>query len=296
MKKLRVPASTANVGSGFDSIGIALALYNHVEFEACDRVLVESVDDIPKGNDNLIVSTIAHTFAHAGRPFKGVHLIQENNVPMSRGLGSSSTCIASGVTIADELMGNILSLSDKLDIAALIEGHPDNVAPALLGGFVAAVIDNGHVTYHQKPLSRDELCFIVVVPDFPVSTHEAREALPKSFPMGDAVFNLSRSSLCTAAFLTGNYNLLKVATKDRLHQRYRLQLIHGGEAIMERMLGLGAFSATVSGAGPSLLAIVPAADNAIYTGLVGYIAREFPAYRVLRLYADNRGVAMMEDA
>ncbi|MPM17693.1 Homoserine kinase [bioreactor metagenome] len=296
MKKLRVPASTANVGSGFDSIGIALALYNHVEFEACDQLQIESVDEIPKGKDNLIVSTIAYTFEQAGRPFKGVHLIQENNVPMSRGLGSSSTCIAAGVTIADELMGNILSLSDKVDIAALIEGHPDNVAPALLGGFVAAVIDNGHVTYHQKPLSRDELCFIVVVPDFCVSTHDAREALPKTFPMADAVFNLSRSSLCTAAFLTGNYDLLRVATKDRLHQKYRLQLIRGGEEIMDRMLQLGAFSATVSGAGPSLLAIVPATDNAIYTGLVGYIAREFPAYRVLRLYADNRGVTVMENA
>ena len=295
MEKLRVPASTANVGSGFDSIGIALALHNYVEFEECDHIVIESVDDIPKGDSNLIVSTIADTYERVGRPFKGVHLIQENNVPMSRGLGSSSTCIAAGVTIADYMMGGILSLNDKVDIAALIEGHPDNVAPALMGGFVAAVMDNGHVIYQQKALSRDELCFIAVVPNFMVSTHDAREALPKTYTLGDSVYNLSRSSLCTAAFLTGNYDLLKVATKDKLHQQYRLQLVKGGEEIMAQMLKLGAFSATVSGAGPTLLAIVPADDNSVHTGLVGFIAREYPEYRVLRLYADNKGVVLMKD-
>ncbi len=293
MKRLRIPASSANVGSGFDSIGIALALYNYVDFEEREGILVESLDDIPKGSDNLIVSTIEHTYNHAGIKFNGVHIIQENNVPIARGLGSSSTCIAAGVTIANEMMGGVLSLHDRVKIAADIEGHPDNVAPALLGGFVAAVMDGGDIIYQHKELKRDELEFVAVVPNFKVSTKEAREALPKSYSMADAVYNLSRSSLCTAAFLTGNYELLKVATKDKIHQEYRLKLVKGGKEIMNHMLSLGAFSATVSGAGPTLMAIVPAHDDSIHTGMVGYIAREYPEYRVLRLNADNNGAKVL---
>ena len=150
MYKLRAPASSANMGSGFDSIGIALSLYNYVTFEESDRIVVECEDDVPRDSSNLIVDTVRRAYAEAGATFRGLHIIQENNVPMVRGLGSSSTCIAAGVSIAGKLMGDNLSLHDKVTLAAMIEGHPDNVAPALLGGFVAAALDHGEVYYQRK--------------------------------------------------------------------------------------------------------------------------------------------------
>ena len=273
MYKLRAPASSANIGSGFDSIGIALNLYNYVTFEESDEILVECEDEVPKDGTNLIVDTVRKVYAQAGRTFRGLHVIQENHVPMVRGLGSSSTCIAAGVSIAGKLMGDNLSLHDKVTLAAMIEGHPDNVAPALLGGFVAAALDHGEVYYQRKELDHDRIGFVAVVPDFKVSTEKARAALPRELPLQDAVYNLSRSALLTAAFLTENYGLLRIATKDRLHQRYRLQLVTGGEEIMRRLLELGAYSSTVSGAGPTLLAAVPAGDKVVYEGISHFVSQ-----------------------
>ncbi len=293
MYKLRVPASSANIGSGFDSIGIALDLYNYVTFEEDDKILVECEDDVPRDGTNLIVDTVRKVYAQAGRSFCGLHVIQENHVPMVRGLGSSSTCIAAGVSIAGKLMGDNLSLHDKVTLAAMIEGHPDNVAPALLGGFVAAALDHGEVYYQRKELDHDRIGFVAVVPDFKVSTEKARAALPRELPLQDAVYNLSRSALLTAAFLTENYGLLRIATKDRLHQRYRLQLVKGGEEIMRRLLELGAYSSTVSGAGPTILAAVPAGDKVVYEGILNFVRETYPSYEVLRLQADNAGLVIV---
>ena len=293
MYKLRAPASSANIGSGFDSIGIALNLYNYVTFEEADEILVECEDEVPKDGTNLIVDTVRKVYAQAGRTFRGLHVIQENHVPMVRGLGSSSTCIAAGVSIAGKLMGDNLSLHDKVTLAAMIEGHPDNVAPALLGGFVAAALDHGEVYYQRKELDHDRIGFVAVVPDFKVSTEKARAALPRELPLQDAVYNLSRSALLTAAFLTENYGLLRIATKDRLHQRYRLQLVTGGEEILRKLLELGAYSSTVSGAGPTLLAAVPAGDKVVYEGISHFVSQAYPTYQVLRLQADNAGLVIV---
>ncbi|MBQ6059022.1 MAG: homoserine kinase [Clostridia bacterium] len=293
MYKLRVPGSSANVGSGFDSIGIAMNLYNYVTFEESDTITVECEDDVPKDSSNLIVSTVRRAYAEAGRPFHGLHIIQENNVPMVRGLGSSSTCIAAGVSIAGKLMGDNLSLHDKVTLAAMIEGHPDNVAPALLGGFVAAALDHGEVYYQRKELDHDRIGFVAVVPDFKVCTEEARAALPKQLSLEDAVYNLSRSSLLTAAFLTENYGLLRIATKDRLHQRYRLMLVRGGEEILRKMMEFGAYCSTVSGAGPTMLAAVPAADKVVFEGISAFISEKYPTYQVRRLQADNAGLVIV---
>ena len=295
MQKLRVPATSANMGSGFDSIGVALNLYNYVTFEEGDRVLVECDDDVPKDETNLIIDSVKKAYAHAGQTFRGLHIIQENHVPLQRGLGSSSTCISAGVAIAGKLMGDIFSLHDMVTLAAQLEGHPDNVAPALLGGYVAAVLDHGEVYYQRKELDHDRIGFIAVVPDFMVSTAEARAALPKELSMSDAVYNLSRSSLLTAAFLTENYGLLRVATKDRLHQHHRLKLVRGGEEIMRKMLECGAYSSTVSGAGPTILGTVPGngGDKVMFDGIESFIAEHYPTYQILRLQADNAGLVII---
>ncbi|NLT58061.1 MAG: homoserine kinase [Clostridiales bacterium] len=295
MFKLRVPATSANLGSGFDSIGVALSLYNYVTFEESDRVLVECDDDVPKDEHNLIIDSAKRAYAQAGRPFYGLHIIQENYVPLQRGLGSSSTCISAGVAIASALMGDVFSLHDKVTLAAMIEGHPDNVAPATLGGYVAAVLDHGEVYYQRKELDHDRIAFVAVVPDFRVCTEEARAALPKQLLLADAVYNLSRSSLLTAAFLTENYGLLRIAAKDRLHQQHRLKLVAGGEEIMRTMLDCGAYSATVSGAGPTLLATVPGGSggNGIYEGILAHVQQHYPNYEVIRLQADNAGLVVI---
>ena len=294
MKTLRVPATTANLGSGFDSIGIALSLYNYVTYEASDRIIVDCSDDVPLDENNLIIRCIAQAFKYAGRAFNGVHIIQENNVPLARGLGSSSTCVTAGVAIANDLMGGVFSKQDMVTLAASIEGHPDNVAPAILGGFVAAVIDQGEVHYIRKELNRDSVAFVAVVPDFMVSTEEARAALPKQFTMDNAVFNLSRAALLTAAFITENYGLLRVASDDNLHQQHRLKLVRGGEDILRKMLDCGAYCSTVSGSGPSLLATVPGdgSGSDVFEGIKAYVDEFYPTYQVIYLQADNDGLVI----
>ncbi|MDD3428858.1 MAG: homoserine kinase [Oscillospiraceae bacterium] len=258
MVTIKVPATSANLGSGFDSLGLALSLYNTVEMAENDELDIYSNDGsfVPKTDQNLIYKTVQQTFAACGKPFKSLKMGQCNPIPMARGLGSSSACIAAGVVGANELMGHPLSKDDMLALACEMEGHPDNVAPAILGGFVASVMDNKRV-YTVRRNINDSICFAAFVPGFKLLTEKARAALPVEVTHKDAVFNLSRSALVAAAFCEERYELLGVATQDVLHQQYRLPLIPGGAAIIEKTREIGAIASFVSGAGPTVLAIVP---------------------------------------
>ncbi|HEX2938279.1 MAG TPA: homoserine kinase [Ruminiclostridium sp.] len=199
MIKIQVPATSANLGSGFDSLGIALKMYNRVMMEEFDGVDIKTSDgsDVPRDETNLIYTSAKFLYDLCGRPFHGLRLIQENNIPMTRGLGSSSACIVAGLVGANTILKNPLSKDDLVNLAARLEGHPDNSTPAILGGLVTSVFDGNRVYSVKVPIS-GRLKFAAFIPNFELKTEVARAALPESVPHKDAVYNLSRAALMTA--------------------------------------------------------------------------------------------------
>lgn len=293
--KILVPATSANVGAGFDALGLALSLHNTVTMEEWDRLDIMASDGslVPTGTSNLIYRSAKAVYEQLGKPIKGLRIRQENPIPMARGLGSSSACIVAGILGANALLGNPLTKRQMLTLATSIEGHPDNVAPAMLGGFVSSVFDEGQVFTARKEIN-EELAFAAFIPNFKLLTEKARAALPKTVDRRDAVYNLSRAALATAAFCDGDYELLRVATKDALHQQYRLPLIPGGERVFEIAWDLGAYAVYISGAGPTIMAVVHR-DNCEFFEKAEEALLEQPetmAFSLRRMLADNTGAVV----
>lgn len=295
MIRLQIPATSANLGAGFDALGLALTYYNYVNMEEADGVHIKSLDDtpVPEDETNLIYESAKTLFEICGKDFKGLSIEQTNNIPMARGLGSSSACIIAGLFGANTLMGNPLGLDDLVNLSAQIEGHPDNTAPALLGGIVTAVFD-GRVVHWVKQEVFTTLKFVVVIPDFEIKTEKARACLPKEISHSDAVFNLSRAALFSASLLTGKYENLRTAVNDKLHQPYRMELIPHGHDVFETAYSLGAYAAYLSGAGPSLMAIVDA-ENEYFCGKMNFALEKMGLknWKVHELHIDNTGTKLL---
>ena len=175
MIKIQIPATSANLGAGFDALGLALTYYNYIEMEECDKIDITAADglDIPTDERNLIYISAKDLFAVCGKKLEGLKLIQTSNIPMARGLGSSSACIIAGLVGANKMLGDPLTKDDLVDLAAQIEGHPDNTAPALLGGIVTAVFDGRKVHWVKQEVFT-KLKFVAIIPDFELKTEEAR--------------------------------------------------------------------------------------------------------------------------
>ncbi|MFV0401538.1 MAG: homoserine kinase [Oscillospiraceae bacterium] len=257
MVKIRIPATSANIGSGFDALGVAVDLYNFIYMEESDRLTIHSHDgvEVPLGEDNLIWQTVSGLYQRCGRSLPGLHIEQISHIPFARGLGSSSACIVGGLLGANELMGNPLSLDELVNLAAVLEGHPDNSTPALLGGLVTAVLEGEKVWYVKQEI-HSELRFWVVIPDFELKTSVARNALPVEVSHTDARYNLARSALMAVSLYSGKYENLRAAADDRLHQPYRLAHIPHAAQVMDMLYQNGAYAAYISGAGSSLMSIV----------------------------------------
>jgi homoserine kinase len=256
--KIRVPATSANLGPGFDTLGMAFNLYNTVEMEFRPsglQIEVEGLgsDAIPTDESNIIYQSAKQVFEYAGKSVPGLYMKLVNEIPLSRGLGSSAAAIVGGIVAANRLCNDALDVSTLLQIATDIEGHPDNVAPALLGGFTIAGMEQGKVRYVRlDPLSG--LKAVVAVPAFTLSTHKSRGVLPRTVALEDAVFNVSRTAFLVAALCLGHTDLLNMAMEDRLHQPYRCTLVPGMEDVWKAAREAGALSAALSGAGPCLIA------------------------------------------
>ncbi len=295
MVKVKVPATSANIGSGFDACGLALSHYNIVSVQQSDVIDITTTDSstVPTGNKNLIYHTVKSVYTKFGKQLNGLKIVQENNIPMTRGLGSSSACIVAGILAANELLGNVLTKNEMLELATKIEGHPDNVAPALLGGFVTSVYDEGKV-YSVKKVLPDDLRFAVFIPNFKLATTTARQVLPKEIPHSHAVFNLARSALLSAALCENRFDLLKVATKDMVHQQYRLPLIKGGEDVFDLANSLGALATYISGAGPTILSIVEKSNKKFFEQAQTAVNEDkrFKSYSFHSLKADNSGAVV----
>ncbi len=259
MISVRVPATSANLGPGFDAVGLALSLSMRISLERSPRPVVE-VHGMGAG---LIPHTQEHPAYRAARFVAEMvdesdahfHLIQENSIPPARGLGGSAAALVGGAVAANDLLGRPMAPPDLLNLVCDLDGHPDNAAPALLGGLVIGTLTPEGI--RSVRLEPKDLKAVVAVPDFAVSTTAARRALPDQVPHRDAVFNVGRSGLLLGALATGEYDLLRVAMQDRLHQPYRSHLVPGLEDAIEAALENGAYGACLSGSGPTVLAFAP---------------------------------------
>jgi homoserine kinase len=262
----RVPATSANLGSGFDCFGLALDLHNDVtlipEGPFQVEIVGEGAETLPRDRSNLVARTVVRFFEVVGMAQPSFRLRLLNRIPMTGGLGSSSTALVGGLLVANRLAGDPLSQSELLRIAFELEGHPDNVAPAMLGGFVVSVVDNGQLITVPLDLPSD-LRAVLYLPRFSTSTREARRLLPPRVPHADAVFNASRAALFVAALASGRFDLLRVATQDRLHQPYRQVLFPAMPRFFDAALGAGALGVWLSGSGSALMALARGSEDTI---------------------------------
>ena len=292
MIKIQIPATSANLGAGFDSLGLAVNLYNYIEMEPWDRLEISSADNtqVPTDESNLVYTSVKYLFDLCGKPLEGLRIRQTNNIPMTRGLGSSSACIIGGLYGANVLLGGPFNTDELVDIAAQIEGHPDNTTPALLGGIVTDAFSEGKHVYWTKQEIYRHLDFYAVVPDFELSTEKARACLPKTVSHEDARYNLARAALFSASLLQGKYENLRIAVHDRLHQPFRMKLIPHSHEVFEQSHALGSYAAYVSGAGPTLMSIVSAENQRFEPGMRAFLDEKgLAGWRIIRLSIDNQG-------
>lgn len=267
--RVRVPATTANLGPGFDTLGLSLQIYNFVSIEYsssnADEIIArgEGAHIIRSGpaQKNIALLAARELLSTLKIPFTPLKLTLENATPLARGLGSSSAARVGALVAANEWaqrnFGRGADRSTLLALATKLEGHPDNVAPALLGGFVVSTTgDDGKVFTSKLPIEKFPR-LLVFVPDSHLETKAARNVLPQQVSLHDATFNISRSSLLVAALVTGDWELLREATRDKLHQSQRAALMPAYDAVVEAAINAGAFGATLSGAGPCILAWLP---------------------------------------
>ncbi|MEG4109598.1 homoserine kinase [Microcoleus sp. S13_C5] len=265
-----VPATTANLGPGFDCIGAALSLYNRFQFFRLEPSATEKLKITVTGKEaakvktddsNLAYLAFVKLYEHLNQSPPPVAIHIDMQVPLARGLGSSATAIIGGLVGANELAGKPLSQVEVMQLAIELEGHPDNVVPALLGGcrLAASNTPSGSWEICEIPW-HPNIVPVVAIPDFELSTAEARKVLPADYSKADAIFNAAHLGLLVRALETGNENWLRCALQDKIHQPYRQSLIKGYEAVQQAALNAGAYEMVISGAGPTLLALTDVAN------------------------------------
>lgn len=290
--KFRIPASSANLGPGFDCFGIAWQCYNEIEFIPREEGLVISgCNEKYRNEDNLAYKAYHAAMTWAGQRESGLEIrFGRTDIPVSRGMGSSAALIVGGVVAANAIHGLELSGSELLAIATSVEGHPDNIAPALFGGFTVSAMDGIAAVTTHFPIS-EKLFFTLLIPDFELSTELARSVLPEAVSRQDAIFNISRSALLIKALERGDRQLMRIALEDKLHQPYRTKLIQGFETAEAAARKLDAMGICISGAGSTLLCI---ADRPEFSAEMKEALKEsLPGWKVLGVKPDLQGVKMI---
>lgn len=295
--RVKVPASTANLGPGFDSLGMALNLYAWIDMAISDETTIHLIGDqmygIPTDKSNLIYKVAQMVFEQADVSHPELEITMYSDIPLTRGLGSSASAIVGALAGANALIGNKLTQYELFQIASRLEKHPDNVGASLFGGIVVAFWDGEKAeSIRIEPDSNLEV--LVAIPAFQLSTEKARSVMPKQVAMKDAVFNLSHSSLLVAALSTGNLGMIRHAMKDALHQPYRAELIPGMKTLLEQAENHGALGVALSGAGPTMLALVDARSGQkeeLEAFLKGTLAKEGIEAQTLWLKPSGEGVA-----
>lgn len=296
--KVRVPGTTANCGPGFDAVGIACTIYNDLELILSEtgnlliEIQGEGAGKIPTDETNIVWQVVQSVLTKVGKKYQGIHIKMDNKIPLSRGLGSSAAAIVSGLFAANAATGNTLSKEDLLDMATAIEGHPDNVAPAIFGGITTSVME-GEQAHCLRFMPPAKLSMVVAIPDFNLSTHGARQVLPQIVPFKDAVFNIGRTALVIGALCKGEFQHLRYALEDKIHQPYREHLIPGMSQVFAAALGEGALGVALSGAGPCLIAFAQEGCNKIGLGMVEAFAKNQVSAKYLVLDIDAEGAKVI---
>ena len=288
--KIRVPATSANLGPGFDVAGLALTLYNTFTFELNDGGL--NIAGCPTqfcNEDNLTYQAFQEAAKYCGLEYKGVNIDCVSQVPYTRGLGSSSTCIVAGIVGAFAFKDKAEDRQEILELATKIEGHPDNVAPAIFGGLTVSVMEQDNVLTLNIPV-KHEYKYVTLIPPFTLSTEQSRKVLPQTLDRKDAITNVSHLALFVASLINGYDEGLKLGFKDRLHQPYRGGLIRGYDEIMEVLEKdpdvLGCY---LSGAGPTLMAVIKEEDKMGVVRIKEELGSLLNDWDVLKLELDHRG-------
>lgn len=269
MIRVRVPATSANLGPGFDVMGIALDSYNIFTF-------TESHDF---SEDNLIYKSYRKVFEYLGKEARPVKITVEGDIPRSRGLGSSAACIVGGVMGANQILGNPLSKEEVLKLSNQIEGHPDNVAPAIYGGLIVSLMEGGKIHTGRIAIKND-LAFIALVPNFELSTADARAVLPEQVAYSHAIYNVGRASMLITGLVGGDNSLIRLGLSDKLHQPYRAKLIEGFDEIIAGIQDSGGLGSYLSGAGPTIMALADASDKKTIENIKDFMKKNHPNWQV----------------
>ncbi len=291
MLEIIVPATSANIGPGYDCLGIALNLYNKFYFEEIDEgIIIEEKEKEYINKDNLVYKSMSHFFEKVKPDIipKGLKIKIVDDIPICRGLGSSATCIVAGLMAANYLSKSNLSKEEILRLATEIEGHPDNVAPAIYGNMIVALIEDEKI-YYDRIKVPENLRFCAFIPDFRLSTEKARSVIPKTINHKDGVFNVSRATLLVTAFMNNNLELLKVACKDKFHQEYRRPLIKDYDRIVNHSYELNCLGTFLSGAGPTIMSLSYDDDMDFLPKMESYLSTLSNKWQIKELHCDSKG-------
>lgn len=292
MIEVRVPATSANMGPGFDCLGIAVNMYNRYFVEEIEEGLIfEGCDDKFKNENNLIYVSMKKCFEKIGYRPTGIRIKIESDVPVSRGLGSSAACVVGGVVCANELAGRVLNKQELLELAAEIEGHPDNINPAFCGGMTVSIYEDNKVIYNNVSV-KNGIKFCALIPNFKLSTEQARAVLPKNINYKDGIYNVGRTALMISALNNGDFHLLKSACKDKLHEDYRAKLIENFYDIKKECERLNCLAVFLSGAGPTIMVMLREEDKDFCSSIKGFLDNLQSKWEVKELKMDTAGTVV----
>lgn len=287
MIKITVPATSANLGIGYDTLGMAVSMYAHFTFEHADALRITGCPTAFRNEDNLVYASFANALKAWGEAPFPVAIDIQTEVPVARGLGSSSTCVVAGIMAAAALIGRTVDRAELVRVATDMEGHPDNVAPAILGGAVCSFTPEGRAPRCLRYEVSDALRFIAVIPPYEVHTSDARQVVPREIPLDHAVWQMGRIAGMTRGLETGDLMLVADANDDRLQEPYRRALIPDYEPIRDACLRGGAGTLWISGSGSTLMAVTD--DTIVARFLQVRLREQFPACETHILTCDTQG-------
>lgn len=290
--KICVPATSANLGPGFDTLGLSISLHNQVSIKPSKFHSVslrgEGANNPVLKDNNMFIAIFNDFYQNLSNKKRHFRFEFTNEIPLSRGLGSSSAVIVSAIASAYSIEGIEIEKNKLLNLALAYESHPDNITPAVMGGFNVATVEDNEVRYIRKDMPKT-LKAIVVIPNRPISTQLARKALPYKYSKEDTVFNISHSSLLTAAFMSENWEMLRIASQDQVHQKYRMKQMPELFDVQKTALKCGALMSTLSGSGSTLFSI---AANEDAVRIEKELKKRYPHFKVLTREFDNNGVTV----
>ena len=292
MIRIRVPASSANMGAGFDTLGIALNLYSVLEVSETEsglEIITRTNGGIAHNDEtNLVYRAMKRVFDEVDYKPSGLYIKQESKIPMTRGLGSSSACIVGGMLGANVISGRKMSYNDILNLASDMEGHPDNVGPALYGGLCISA-NVGKRTVVKSTKICNNLKFAVMIPDFFVATRKSRGALPDFVAMRDATANISSSLMLYYSLVSGDFSELRYGVRDMLHQPYRKRYVDGFDDIVKKTYESGALATYLSGSGPTIMSIIDGDNTDFASSMEKFFRDNSHKWKCTILECDNVG-------